>query len=110
MRERIIVDPYGSRVLGEFATSLTRLTSEHAALDEELRFYFENAPSKGRPSLNRIQKNMEYVSMKPHWLLLLDPFVAGYSLRTREFCMLVKPCSGRCFANDGSYILRRWNS
>ncbi|KAF2131249.1 P-loop containing nucleoside triphosphate hydrolase protein [Dothidotthia symphoricarpi CBS 119687] len=32
--------------------------------------------------MEHIQKNVKIVSSKPHWLLLLDPYIAGYSLKS----------------------------
>ncbi|KAL9620354.1 MAG: hypothetical protein Q9160_005153 [Pyrenula sp. 1 TL-2023] len=82
--ERIIIDPYGCRTLGH-GLSVARLTSDNANLDDELRIHFERQVSKSRPSAERIRKNVEIVSSKPHWLLLLSPFIAGYSLKRHEF-------------------------
>ena len=82
--ERIIVDPYGSRKLNG-GLFIARLTSDNADFDKELQNHFECQDSKGRPSVERIRKNVEIVSSKPHWLLLLDPFIAGYSLKRHIF-------------------------
>jgi hypothetical protein len=93
MRERIIIDPYGYRKYSGLSRSLTRLTSENTEFDEELRNHFEYQGSKGRPSAERIQKNVEIVSSKPHWFLILEPFIAGYSLKEYQFSKLFSVCA-----------------
>ncbi|KAK1907647.1 hypothetical protein P3342_005975 [Pyrenophora teres f. teres] len=84
-RSRIIIDPYACRQFGwSSALVVTRLTSDDRSLDDELREHYQSSVIC-RPSGDRIKMSKKFVASNPHWLLLLDPYIAGYSLDTREF-------------------------
>ncbi|KAL7773940.1 hypothetical protein CFE70_003908 [Pyrenophora teres f. teres 0-1] len=84
-RSRIIIDPYACRQFGwSSVLVVTRLTSDDRSLDDELREHYQSSVVC-RPSGDRIKMSKKFVASNPHWLLLLDPYIAGYSLDTREF-------------------------
>lgn len=105
----MIIDPYGYHTLGGYGSSLARLTSEDTTLDDELRSHFESPEAKARPSVERIQRNAAFMSMKPHWLLLLHPFIAGFSLKSYQFSKYPGSSNGEDLAKHDSHIPCRQN-